>query len=221
VGVSCPPAGASVRLVHSFLKAFAFLGCLVLMCPISAPVYAQVDQKCVQQCESGNCIAGDTSSQRLQQCRAACVKNCTKVPSQNAQGVSPTVLPAPAQESGYMKITTARGTIPGESKDIAHQGWIDLRTFQPGATQLAGSAGNASGSKGTLVVTKAKDSSSVVLQKACASGEHLKEVVIDVYRAGKPAQRLTLSDVLITSFQASQVDRTTESMSLNFTKIEY
>jgi type VI secretion system secreted protein Hcp len=201
--------------MQNVLKSCLFGGFLA----VSMSIHAQVDQKCVQQCESSNCTAGDMSSQHLQQCRATCVKNCTKTPSSSG-GLSPSNS-VPQQETGFMKITIGYGTIAGESREPAHQGWIEVRSFQHGVSELAAAAANnTTGSKGTLVVTKVKDRSSPPLQKACASGEHLKEVVIDVYRAGKPAQRLTLTDVAVSSIQPSPGDPTAESVSLNYARIK-
>lgn len=208
--------GAGMRQVRSaWEENCTFLGCLLLICALSVPVKAQVDQKCVQQCQASTCIAGDISQPRLQQCRATCVKSCTK-PSSVAQGA------ATAQPTGYMKITAASGAIAGDSKESAHQGWIELRSFQHDMTQLATApAGATLDGKGTLTMTKAIDKSSALLQKACASGEHLPEVVVDVYRGGKALQRLTLSDVQISSFHALPGDSTAESVSLNYIKIKF
>ena len=233
------PTGAVVRLIHSFLEIRGLLGCLVLTCSVCAPIYAQVDQKCVQRCEMSNCTAGDTPKERLQQCRTACVKNCTNLSPPATTSAATT---ASGQEVGYMKVTTAYGTIVGQSKEVAHQAWIELHSVQYAVTKPAAGianqpspasigagrnesptkspAGSVADSGGTLMASKLMDQSSPALQRACATGEHLKEVVIDVYRGGKPAQRLVLSDVRISSFQPPQGNSGVEKMTLNFSKIK-
>jgi hypothetical protein len=73
----CTVSGVVKRLfAHAFLKHYIFWGALVVACAISTPANAQANQQCVRQCESGNCVSGDMSLQRLQLCRAACVKSC-------------------------------------------------------------------------------------------------------------------------------------------------
>lgn len=61
---------------------------------------------------------------------------------------------------------------------------------------------------------------------ACASGEHIKEVVLVGERSGKKGQKLLeikMTDVLISSYRSggSSGQVSTDSFSLNFAKIEF
>lgn len=120
--------------------------------------------------------------------------------------------------------------IPGESKDAAHKGEIDVLSFAWGLTNSGGAApgGGAGAGKASfqdLHVVKLVDKASPKLFEACASGQHIKEVVLTCRRSGKKQLEFLsykLSNVVITSYQVggSAPEAPTDQVSLNFGKIE-
>jgi type VI secretion system secreted protein Hcp len=120
--------------------------------------------------------------------------------------------------------------IPGESKDTAHKGEIDVLSFAWGLTNTGvaapgGGAGAGKASFQDLHVVKPVDKASPKLVEACASGQHIKEVVLTCRRSGKKRLEFLsykLSNVVITSYQVggSAPEGPTDQVSLNFGKIE-
>ncbi len=133
-----------------------------------------------------------------------------------------------AQVDYFLKIDG----LPGESTDEKHKGELDIESFSWGETN-SGSAGHAGGS-GTgkvqpqdFVFTKRLDKSSPVLFIACATGQHFKEVLLTVRKAGGGQQeyfKVKMSEVLVSGYQTSGVDGggglIHENVSLNFAKLE-
>jgi type VI secretion system secreted protein Hcp len=119
--------------------------------------------------------------------------------------------------------------IEGESTDEAHKDWIDLSSFQFGVTQpgtgpVGGPPGRVNFSDFSIM--KHVDKSSPSLLFDSASGTRIKDAVIDVVKAGtdqsKPFLQYTLSNVLVSSYSTSgDGDRPTESVSFEYTKIEF
>ncbi len=124
------------------------------------------------------------------------------------------------------------GDKKGESEDAKHKGEIDVLSWSFGCTQAAsGSFGGGSGagkvSFNDFHFMMHTNKASPELMLACASGEHIKEAVFVARRAGKDQQeylKITMSDVLISSYQssgsASASELPVDSVSLNFTKIK-
>ncbi len=122
------------------------------------------------------------------------------------------------------------GDIKGESTDDEHPEWMDLESFSWGMTQT-GTVGGGGGGTGKVNVqdfhfTMKMNSGSPVLMQACASGEHIKKVELNVRRPEAKADYLqwTMEDVVCTSFQTSGSANgdaiPTEQVSLNFAKIK-
>lgn len=105
----------------------------------------------------------------------------------------------------YLKIDG----IPGESLDEKHPDWIELKSFDFGASQAtsatASSAGGASAERVNLSefqVQKLVDKASPKLFEACCKGQHIKEVVLHVNRAGGDKVRymeIKLEEVIVSS----------------------
>ncbi len=103
--------------------------------------------------------------------------------------------------------------ITGESTDDKHKGEIDVMSFSWGATNpvtaLAGGGGGAGRVQlQPLRIAKTTDSSSPNLFLKCASGAHIKHAVLTARKAGEqPIEflKITLSDVLVSSYQLSTV----------------
>jgi type VI secretion system secreted protein Hcp len=76
-----------------------------------------------------------------------------------------------------------------------------------------------------LQIMKRTDKASPSLFKACATGKHIPTATLTVRKAGSktPYLTITLKNVLVSSYQlgGSGGGKATESLSLNFTKIEY
>jgi type VI secretion system secreted protein Hcp len=104
---------------------------------------------------------------------------------------------------------------------------IEIYSWSFGASQAGASHATGGGAGKSSVheiqITKSVDKASPKLFQACATGQHFKKVTLSLRKAGgTPYLTLTLTDVLISSYQQSNGgDRPAESISLNFTKIEY
>ncbi|WP_294541191.1 type VI secretion system tube protein Hcp [uncultured Rhodoblastus sp.] len=123
--------------------------------------------------------------------------------------------------------------IEGESHDDKHKNEIDVQSFsfglsQTGSYSAGGGGGVGKASFQDVHFTKHSDKSSPKLFLASASGEHIKKAEVTFRKAGKEQQeyfKITLSDVLVSSYQVSDSQGGTtlpsESVSLNFAKIEF
>ena len=119
--------------------------------------------------------------------------------------------------------------IPGESANEGHKDEIEILSFSFGATQTGGTTGGAGAGKvifSDISFTKPVDKSTPLLYLTCAQGKHIPTAVLYGRKAGERNTDylvITLSDVLISSVQTggSAGDRPTESISLNYTKIEF
>ena len=124
--------------------------------------------------------------------------------------------------------------IDGESTDRAHKDEIEIDSYSWGVEQ-AGTVGGAGGGGGagrasaqdfhfTMPLSKA----SANLMLACATGAHIREATLTCRKAGGTNQieflKIKLSDLLVSSYApggSAENDRPTESISLNFAKIEF
>ncbi|WP_108842408.1 Hcp family type VI secretion system effector [Kushneria phyllosphaerae] len=105
----------------------------------------------------------------------------------------------------YLKIDG----IPGESLDDKHKDWIELLSFDFGASQstsaTASSAGGASAERVNLSefrVQKFIDKASAKLFEACCKGQHIKEITMHVNRAGGDKVRymeVKMEEVIVSS----------------------
>jgi type VI secretion system secreted protein Hcp len=129
--------------------------------------------------------------------------------------------------------------VQGESTDFAHKNWIDLQSWSWGApnasllgTTTGGVVNKGDGSGPTvsnLVITKSIDKATPLLMLACCAGAHYKTVLLAVRKAGGTQDYLhiTLTDVFLTSFNVGMTgggtgeENPTESVTLNFTKVEF
>ena len=118
--------------------------------------------------------------------------------------------------------------IDGESTDAIHKDWIEISSFSWGETNSGGSAGT--GGKVAIqdfhFVAKKLDKASPLLMLACATGKHIQKAQLTCRKNGtNPVEFLviTLEEVFVTSFEPSAQPTLypTESISLNFQKIEF
>ena len=124
-------------------------------------------------------------------------------------------------------------SIPGESQDKKHPKEIDVLAYGWGASQSGsfhegGGGGAGKASFQNFNFTKQIDASSTKLLKAVAKGQHIKEAVFTVRKAGgeQPVEYLTITmkEVMVTSYGLTGSkgdDIVNESVSLNFAKIEF
>ncbi|WP_131107689.1 type VI secretion system tube protein Hcp [Pseudomonas sp. Sample_10] len=121
--------------------------------------------------------------------------------------------------------------IPGEALDDQHKDWIEINGYSfsthQEASSTASSAGGASSGRTTVsdfTFTKNLDKSSCKLIEASCAGDHLKEVVLTLHRAGGEKQKyyeVVLEEVIISSYaQAANEGVPTESISLNYGRIK-
>ena len=122
------------------------------------------------------------------------------------------------------------GTIKGESRDAKHKDEIEVLSWSWGVSQTGTMAPGGGGGKGKASFhdfnfTHHVDKASPLLMKACAAGEHIKEAIITVRKAGKGQQEylvIKLSDVLVTSVSTSVSAEgdTIEGVSLASAKVD-
>ena len=123
--------------------------------------------------------------------------------------------------------------LDGESTDDKHGNWIDILSFQHGYSQPGGIdrsavGGHTGGRVNVSEVTfvKQMDKASMPLADACATGKHIKSCEIEFCSASGEKHtfmKYKLTDVLVSSYSVSGSgggERPTESISLNFGKIE-
>jgi len=122
--------------------------------------------------------------------------------------------------------------IDGEATHQDHVKWIDIQSLQfgigRGISTPVGASANREASQPSvseIVVTKAMDTASSKLFVESATGNAGKTVKIDLVSTGSPGDTYTtytLTNTLISGYSISSGgDRPSESISLNFTKIEY
>lgn len=118
--------------------------------------------------------------------------------------------------------------IPGESTDTRYANAIKIEGFSFGVTGYVPTSGGGGAGKAVfsdISFTKIIDKSSPILFLQCAQGKHIASATLYCVKAGeKPVEfyEIKMTDVLISSFQTSGSSDSlpTESLSLNFTKVE-
>lgn len=98
--------------------------------------------------------------------------------------------------------------IPGESMDSKYKDKIAVRSFAFGVTQAGSFAHNSGGGAGkadfsSFKFVKHTDSASHLLFLHCANGQHIKQAVLIVRKAGGEQRdflKVTMTDVLVQSF---------------------
>ena len=122
--------------------------------------------------------------------------------------------------------------IKGDVTAEGHEGWVELNSFQWGVGRGISSPTGASADRESsapsvseITVTKATDISSPKLLNEAYQGEG-QTVIIDFCKTDKGKLEVymtyTLEDCMVRGYSISSGgDRPSESLSLNFTKIEY
>lgn len=120
--------------------------------------------------------------------------------------------------------------VAGESKATGHRGWIEVSSYSFGASNPS-TIGSATGGAGAgkvsvhdIHITKTVDRASPILRQAAASGRHFPRVVLEMRKAGGDPHVYTtyvMENVMVSAISMSSGgDNPTESLSLNFAKIE-
>jgi type VI secretion system secreted protein Hcp len=129
----------------------------------------------------------------------------------------------------YLKLGDIKGDVTAEG----HKDWIEVHSCQFGigrgiATPTGNSADRESSapSVSEITVTKNQDIASIKLFEAACGGSDAVEATINFTKTEKNKtdtyMTYILSNVLISGYSVSSGgDRPTESLSLNFTKIEF
>ena len=124
-------------------------------------------------------------------------------------------------------------SMPGESVDDKHKDEIELLSvnwgmMQSGTSGYGGGAGGGRVSMQDFTCTKRFDKASPKLTLACCNGEHIKQALMTIRKAGKEQQeymKITLTDVLVANISAGGSgeggdDIPLETLAMNFGKIE-
>lgn len=140
--------------------------------------------------------------------------------------------PLAASAAGGDPIFMQYGAIQGDVTASGYEHWIELSSFQWGVSRAISSIASGADresavpSVGEIKVTKSLDSSSPFLLKEALNGQG-QTAVIDFLKTGTSGQlqvylQITLTNTLVSGFSTSSGgDRPTESLSFNFTKVEY
>lgn len=126
--------------------------------------------------------------------------------------------------------------VPGESTDDKHKDWIEVLSFNHGITQpvsaTASSAGGASAERcdhQDFSIVKYLDKASPKLYEFCSTGKHIKDVTIEMCRAGGDKMKyleVKMDEVIISHVapggsSGGNDGFPTESVSFNYGKIKW
>jgi type VI secretion system secreted protein Hcp len=137
------------------------------------------------------------------------------------------VNPAFAQYQFFLNIDG----IPGDSTDKVYRAWINVLSSKTGVLQTAGAAASGGGGGSgkaifnDLTIFKPVDRTSVILNRTCASGQHIKQVILACApRTGNQQEvyRIILTDAVVTGVKFSaDPGLVGEEVTFNYAKIEW
>jgi len=123
--------------------------------------------------------------------------------------------------------------IPGESTDDKHKDWIEVLSYSSGLSQLASASASSGGGASAqradfqdFSIVKELDKATPKLNLACGKGEHIKEVILELCRAGGDKLKYMeykMSDVIVSSVSigGGGGGLPSESVTFNYGKIEW
>lgn len=121
--------------------------------------------------------------------------------------------------------------VTGDSKDSAHKDWIQLASYNFGATNAGSAAYGGGMGTGKVAMqdfhfTPKNDSASPLLFLRCCDGKHIGKGILELQKTAgdKPLVffRVTFTDLVVSSFQTSGGDGMAVpnvAVSFNFSKI--
>ena len=133
---------------------------------------------------------------------------------------------------GFLKIDG----IEGESTDGAHGKWIEVLSYSFGVSQPSSGSASSGGARSAervnmsdFSIVKTIDKASPKLMLACAKGDHIKEVTMELCRNTGDKLKYAeykLTDVLVTNVRPGGSSQGGEALpleevSFNFGKIEF
>jgi type VI secretion system secreted protein Hcp len=123
--------------------------------------------------------------------------------------------------------------IEGESLDKNHKDEIEIQSYSWGLANTGSAVGGGGGGSGKAVLqdfhfTTKLSKASPKLMLACAKGEHLKEALLTVRKAGGTGGfeflKIKLNDILVSNHEPGGEggsELPTDSFSLSFAKIDF
>jgi len=126
----------------------------------------------------------------------------TSLPPIRAFGTLALLLSALSTQAAFDAYLKIEG-VPGESTDTHHGSWIQVESLHFG---LSAASALSPSQISPLTLSKRIDKASPLLAKACATGQHIPQVKLELVRPGPQRTRfyqITLEDVLVSSLSAS------------------
>jgi type VI secretion system secreted protein Hcp len=122
------------------------------------------------------------------------------------------------QGGGIALFVKADG-IDGESTEKGHEGEFQVFNLsetwrQSGTTGGGGGGGAGKFTPGPVVFTKLHGRASLGLLKACAKGEHIKEVILRAFRRGADGKTVPFYQVTLKNVLVSAINETTTGTGL-------
>jgi type VI secretion system secreted protein Hcp len=121
--------------------------------------------------------------------------------------------------------------IPGESTDAKHSTWIEVLSFHWGINQPASLSRSSAGSRSAervnhddFSIVKAIDKATPKIFEKCCTGEHIKEIKLELCRATGDKQKYMeylLKDVIIASQSPGGAAKDAETIPLEEVKFSY
>ena len=121
--------------------------------------------------------------------------------------------------------------IPGESTDAKHKDWIEVLSYHFSAdqrfTSSKSSTGGASSERvdlGPFVIVKGLDKASPKLYEHCCNGKHIKEITMEVCRAGGDKVKyfeVKLEESIVASVKPGGSSKGAESVPLEEVAFDY
>jgi type VI secretion system secreted protein Hcp len=121
--------------------------------------------------------------------------------------------------------------IPGESTDDKHKDWIELLSFSTGVSQPTSGSASTGGGAGAqranfspFSFVKNLDKASPKIGLACADGTHIKEITMELCRAGGDKVKyyeIKMNECMISSYRPGGSSHSGDALPLEEVSIDY
>jgi type VI secretion system secreted protein Hcp len=122
--------------------------------------------------------------------------------------------------------------IDGESTDEKHKGWIEILSYNMGVSQPTGgvvsTAGGGTSQRANFAeftFTKVLDKASPKIGLACADGTHIKEIILEVCRAGGSQKvkfyEVKMNECIISAYKPGGSAKGAETIPIEEVNIDY